>query len=378
MESKIITGSSSAEVKSGIEALLTSGFKPTLAIAFGSISCDIENFPKLFSQLNIQLIGASSCGEFTGTEVSEKEIVVMLLDIAPEAFRIFDMTSDYATSEETGKELGQFAKTHFEDPSFILLFSMNISGECLIKGINDEVGGAPSLFGGMAGDDFQMNETFNFSNNHFRKTGITALVLDNDKVEVKGKALCGWQPIGVEHQITNSKDNIIYTINDKPALDVMKEYFGNYHHNGSEVGNIATGTAQYPLQLRREDNVNILRTTLNANESEGSLVMAGPVKQGDLFQFSVAPGFDIIDETLLGFEDFQKESGEADAMLLFSCMARKMALGPLVEEEVKGIHNIWKKPMIGFFTYGEIGQHGTGTTHFYNETCSLVLLKERK
>ncbi len=378
MKSKIITGSSSAEVKYKVEDILASGFKATLAIAFGSIACDIENFPKLFSQLNIQLVGASTCGEFTGTGISENKIVVMLLDIDREAFRIFDMNSNYASSEETGNALGTFAKDHFQDPSFILLFSMNISGECLIKGINKTVGGTPSLFGGMAGDDFQMNETFNFSTNHFRKTGITALVLDNKKIEVRGKALCGWQPIGVEHQITNSKDNIIYTINDKPALDVVKEYFGNYHHNASEVGNIATGSAQYPLQLLREDNVHILRIALNANESEGSLVMAGPIKEGDRFQFSVAPGFGIIDETLLGFKDFQKKNEEADAMLLFSCMARKMALGPVVEEEVKGIHEIWNKPMIGFFTYGEIGQHGTGTTHFYNESCSLVLLTERK
>ena len=34
-------------------------------------------------------------------------------------------------------------------------------------------------------------------------------------------------------------------------------------------------------------------------------------------------------------------------------------------------------PMIGFFSYGEIGNVKGGACDFHNETCSLVLLKER-
>ena len=40
-----------------------------------------------------------------------------------EAFRVFESQTDYTNSFAAGVELGQFATSHFEDPSFILLFS---------------------------------------------------------------------------------------------------------------------------------------------------------------------------------------------------------------------------------------------------------------
>jgi len=33
-------------------------------------------------------------------------------------------------------------------------------------------------------------------------------------------------------------------------------------------------------------------------------------------------------------------------------------------------------PMVGFYTYGEIGRNAEGATDFHNETCVLVTLRE--
>ena len=376
MESRLVKGSSIQEIEANIKSITSNDFSPTLAIVFGSHECKLQDLPKLFTNLGIQLIGASSAGEFTGEEIAEKSIMVMLMDLDPSAFKIFEIESDYARSFVAGKKIGEFAKSHFADPSFILMFSLQMSGESLISGINDEVSGRPSIFGGMAGDDLRMKETYTFSHNRFGSDIISVLVLDNNKVEAKGMALCGWQPIGVEHQITKAKDNIVYSINNQPALEVVKQYFGDYYDNSLEEDTVLMGAAQYPLQLKRGGS-NILRAALTANETDGSLFLAGPVSEGDYFKFSVAPGFEVIDETIKGFADYYEQNSDADAMILFSCKARHMSLGPLVEEEITGIHNIWKKPLIGFFCYGEVGQGTSGTSYFYNETCSLVLLKEK-
>ncbi len=377
MKSIVFQGATTSDIQFNLEEIITNGFSPTLAIAFGCHTCGLKELPEIFTKKGIKLIGTSTAGEFTGEDLTEEQIVVMLLDIDVSAFTLFDVESDYANSFVSGKRLGQFGKDHFEDPAFILFFSMNLSGESLIAGINDEVSGTASVFGGMSGDGMRMKETFTFGNTHYRNNGVTALVIDNAKVEVKGRALCGWQPIGVEHQITSAKDNVIYSINDRPALEVVKQYFGDFYANTLEdTSAVGMGAAQYPLQLQRGDN-NVLRATLVANEDDGSLMMAGPINKGDIFRFSVAPGFEVIDETLKGFSDYHKENSEADALILVSCVARRMSLGPLLDDEVTGIYNFWKKPLAGFFSYGEIGQHGTGTSYFYNETCSLILLKER-
>jgi hypothetical protein len=110
----------------------------------------------------------------------------------------------------------------------------------------------------------------------------------------------------------------------------------------------------------------------------GTLVLAGGVRNGDKFRFSIAPGFEVIDQTVEEFGEWKRSAPNADALILFSCKGRHAALGPLIEDEVKGIYDFWKKPMIGFFTYGEIGPSKNGRCEFHNETCSLVVIHERK
>lgn len=48
----------------------------------------------------------------------------------------------------------------------------------------------------------------------------------------------------------------------------------------------------------------------------------------------------------------------------------------MLEDEVEGIYDYWKKLMIGLFIYGEFGDNGKGCCEFYNEICLLVILKE--
>jgi len=66
-----------------------------------------------------------------------------------------------------------------------------------------------------------------------------------------------------------------------------------------------------------------------------------------------------------------------DAIILFSCKARHWAFGPMLEDEVEEIDKLWDVPFHGFFTFGEIGKNENGNTHFFNETCSLVTLREK-
>jgi hypothetical protein len=68
---------------------------------------------------------------------------------------------------------------------------------------------------------------------------------------------------------------------------------------------------------------------------------------------------------------------EADAMVLFSCKARHIALGPLVGKEIQGLKDVWNVPMVGYFTYGEFGRAQTSRQEFHNITCSWVAIKEK-
>lgn len=376
MQSKIIFTKSIVDLTTQIKATIQQEFQPTLAIIFTSIAQDLKGLVELFNKENIQVFGASTSGEIGNTAIQKNGMSVLLLDLNPAYFKIIQQPANYNNSTQVGENIAKIAKQHFKNPAFIMVFSMDICGDTLIEGITKELTGFPTIFGGMAGDDLKMEQSFTFSNEKIGTNLATVLVLNNDKVKVEGMALCGWKPIGLDNTITKATNNIIYEINNEPALEVVKRYFGDYFANSLDQDSVPLGLAQYPLQIIKKDNY-VLRAALDANENDGSLKMAGPIATGDIFRFSMAPGFEIIDQTIAGFKDFAKTKPDADALLMFSCIARHMSLGPMIEDEIEGIYDVWKKPMAGFFTYGEVGQQSSGTSHFYNETCSLVLLKEQ-
>jgi len=277
---------------------------------------------------------------------------------------------------QTGKTIGENGKRFCADPSFLMFINMIDAAENLIEGITSVITNKPNIFGGMAGDDFKMIQTSTFTNQGVFKDSIVTLMFDQDKIEVSGLAICGWKPIGTTNTITKAEGNTIYEINNKPALEVFENYFGTFDENSYEDGLVTVGVAQYPLQINKGTGT-ALRAALSVNDLDKSIFMAGPVYTGDEFKFSVAPGFEIIEETVAGFKTFHQKQKEADALVLVSCIARHMSLGPMIEEEIKGIQNIWNKPLTGFFSYGEIGLIESGDSLFYNDTCSLILIKEK-
>ena len=161
------------------------------------------------------------------------------------------------------------------------------------------------------------------------------------------------------------------------SLDFFIRFFGE-HENANVKGKlISTISAQYPFQIRRTDDYSVLRSPIYGDEETRTLTLVGSIKQGDQFRFSISPGLEVIESTVKEFFQFSQDIPEADALLLFSCKGRHAALGPFIEDEIKGIYDHWQKPMIGFLSYGEIGNVKNGTCEFHNETCCLVVIKEK-
>lgn len=376
MKAQTLQGDSLGVINQKLSQILTSDFQPTIAITFTSPTQDITGLQTLFNKHNIDVLGSTSASEFMDDTVYDKSIVVMLLDLPKDAYTTYFAEAEYQDSYIASEQLAHYGKTNIASPAFIIVFTMTCNGEEIIRAIKDNVSMNTKIFGGMAGDDAMMKASYVFNNTLISKKAFLGLIIDQEKIQVNGLAVSGWESLGTINTITSAKGNIIETINDEPALDVFVKFCGSYHHFSEEDGTVAIASAQYPLQILRGDS-HVLRAVLNADEQNRTLWTAGPVKTGEKFKFSIAPGFEIIEETLQKFSDFQEMNNDADAVLAFSCKARHFSLGPLIEEEIEGIYNLWKKPFIGFFTYGEIGQEKMGASYFYNETCSLVTLTEK-
>jgi small ligand-binding sensory domain FIST len=104
----------------------------------------------------------------------------------------------------------------------------------------------------------------------------------------------------------------------------------------------------------------------------------GHIPEGAKIRFSLPPDFDIVVTVIESARNLKEQTlPEADALLIFSCIGRQVTLGPLIDEEIKGLNEVWNIPMTGYFSLGEFGAVKGGKATFHGTTCSWVALKEK-
>ena len=394
MKAKSIKGKSPEEIKSALAQIMADahlpdgqGFKPTLAIVFISVKQDREAISRLLDEKGIQIFGATTAGEFTDGEIEGGSIAILLLDMNPAWFKIELLETSQETAFDDAGKLAASGKEAFTNPAFIIANSgVPMDGEPFVEGIIHEFeksskpeGREVTIFGGKAGDDLELKSTFVFTNEKSKDSALIALIIDEDKIDVMGIATCGWKAIGTTKTVTKSEGNTVYTIDDKPALDILMNYLGvNIKEDVDTDITTFLSSWYYPLELERENADPVIRTAMFANKEDRSLICSGRVPQGAKIKFSMPPDFDSIEKVVSDCKSFKDDTQqEADALIMFSCVSRHLAFGMVVEEEIEQVQKIWNVPMAGFFTYGEYGKAKTGKNEYHNNACCVVAIKEK-
>lgn len=369
MKTTVFSVTSVEQIEPHLQGIRQGELTPTLAIVFSSIVHNLEALSAVFAKYDIEVFGASSSGEITNDEVHEESIVVMLLEISHDAYRLNAFDGEEKTSYEVGQSVAEWAKTIYENPAFMVMSAgLLTDGEQVVNGITYTMERQVPLFGGVAGDDLRREETFVFSASQVIANGVLALIFDRNAIELQGIAISGWKGVGTPKTITKAEGNIVYRIDDEPVLDVYNKYLS--------LGDDYNLAAEYPIRLIRDDGSHVMRAISRVNEDK-SIVFAGTVPEGAKVRFSAAPGFEIIEHAIEHMSEFSKQNPRPDAIVLFSCKGRHLALGPMVEDEISGIRKLWNVPLVGLFTYGEFGPVPQGRCDFHNHTLVLVLIQEK-
>ena len=383
MKAKSIKGKSPEEVQRALQQSVADGFKPTLAFVFISIKNDLNTVCSVLDQQGIQIFGATSSGEFIDGDISNGAIAILLVDMNPSHFRI--QLRDYRDKdpEAVARQMSETAKEKFNNPSFIISASFNPAGESelllgepLIKAMESVTGKNTIIWGGRAGDDFAFNETIVFTNHLSTKRGIIMLVLDGDKVLVRGEAASGQKPVGTEKIITKASGNWVYEIDHQPAAEMVLKFLGlNLTQEEAETFYPRDGVI---FSVARDKGDPVLRSVGQFNWKNKSISMLGSIREGDKVRLTLPPDFEVVEEVSKNAEKIkQEEMPEADALLMFSCIGRLGQFGPLAGDEIEGVKNTFNAPMAGFFTYGEFGRTKNGNNEFHANTCCWVALKEK-
>jgi hypothetical protein len=232
MKVKSIGGWTTDDIKASLSDCISDGFTPTLAIVFASIKMDRGALCDLMQQAGIDVLGATSCGEFINGRHSEGAAVVLLLDLPREDYAILFEDIHGRDLAEVSTQMTGRALQLFEKPAFILCstgVSVNgemFAGDVLLRSMERALGPGVQIYGGMAGDDGTFTGSYVFTHGKETDLGMAALVLDENKISLHGMAISGWKPLGITRTVTKSEDGWLYEMDGQPALDMYLKYLG--------------------------------------------------------------------------------------------------------------------------------------------------------
>jgi hypothetical protein len=378
MKAKSIKGKSPEEIQEALQNSMAESFKPTLAVVFLSISQDRNAVVKILDEAGIRVFGATTNGEFTDENPEKLSVAILLMDMKPDHFSILYGEYPKRNYREVARTIAGKAKQLFKHPAFLISGThLETDAEQLLFGFEDEIGKEVNVFGGMAGDDYAFKEQFVFTNNHETSLGMIALVLDEDKIKIRGRAICGWKAVGTDKIVTKSEGNHVYTVDNVPVLDLTTKYGGLENVSPENENLLLEVAANLPLQLQREAGDPVMRPGLVVDWRDRSFYCSRSVPQGSKVRFSLPPDWDVMEKVIKGTEDLKTTAmPDADAVVVFSCAGRIMSLGPLMNQEIEGVKKVWNVPMVGMFSNAELARATGGNLEMHNLTACVVALKE--
>lgn len=329
-----------------------------------------EKFP------NAEIVGASSSGNILGSEISNSAIVATAVQFDKGSIEVaqVDFTAEddiVSLSKALIDQLPQENLKHI----FVLSDGLNINGSELVRGIN-KASQNFGVTGGMAGDGERFQETWIVCNEVAKQHRIVAVGFYGNELTITTGCYAGWTSFGADRIITRSSGNILYELDHRPALDLYKEYLGEFAKDLPNSG------MRFPLNIREHEQAGeVIRTLLGIDEQENSITFAGDVPEGYIARL-MKPDFDtLIDGAGEAAKKINMVNNNSALGLIVSCVGRRVVMKQIIEEELEAVEHILGKnvQLTGFYSYGEIAPFQDDLFHcqLHNQTMTLTAIYEQ-
>lgn len=348
-----------------------------LFIVFASSSHDQEKVLAGVSRFSGKaiVVGCSDAGEIIGTEerVYRGSVAVMALQMDGVKVTAHKVSGVKKDSYAAGKKLAQKIK---KKPSLMIVFSDGLmeNGAALLRGIHDVLGEDLPVMGGSAGDDFNFEKTYQYYKGKVFSGSVVALSLEGDFSFGMG-AKHGWEAVSLPMTVTKSEGSVVKEIDNKPALSLYEDYFEKYSEELAR-GVLAKTIYTYPLGVVTEKGF-LLRELLMANK-EGEITFMADIPKESQVRLMIGNRKKIIAAAEVAAKEAIKSVKIPKAVIVFNCIGRSKILGLDKKKEINSVRKVVgdNVPLIGFYTYGEIGpfEKKGDKSVFHNETINLLVL----
>ncbi|WP_142784566.1 FIST signal transduction protein [Changchengzhania lutea] len=334
-----------------------------------------EDVKRLFPDGHI--VFGSTSGDITSNMVDDDAITITAIEFEKSQFLI--KTSNIINSDldsyKTGVDLvKQFPKAGLKH-IFVLSEGSFVNGSELTKGMNASSENNILITGGLCGDAARFEKTVAAYNENPKPGEIIAIGFYGETLEVSFSIHGGWTPFGPERVVTKSSSNVLYELDNQPALDLYKKYLGD------KSNALPSAALLYPLNVKStEEKQSFVRTILNINEDENTMILAGDIPEDSKVQLMMTNVDNIANASeRAARQALELRKNKPQLALLVSCIGRKLVLDQRVEEEIEEVVAVVGEDttICGFYSYGEIAPfHGENNCQLHNQTMTITLISE--
>lgn len=326
-----------------------------------------------------QILLCSTAGEILGTRVFDNSLSVSAVWFAKTKLEFKQvMIQNSEESFNKGKELAE-ALPH-ESLTHVMVFSdgLTVNGTALVEGMTEGLPPTVSVTGGLVGDGANFQQTVVGLNEVPKEKNIIVIGFYGESLQIGYGSLGGWDTFGPDRTITRSKDNVLFELDGRPALELYKEYLGEL------ASELPSSGLLFPIRLQlqtKEGEVEVVRTLLAVDEAAQSMTFAGDMPRGVTATLMKA-NFDRLIDGAYGAAKMSSEGigVNPEFALLISCVGRKLVLKDRIEEETEAVRSVLgeKTVMSGFYSYGEICPVAATEKQcrLHNQTMTITTFRE--
>ncbi len=382
---KVVVGhSNDPDSESAITEILSqcdrslSGDSPQAGVLFAAIDFDhrqilrriVDRYP------GIELIGGTTDGEISSVLGFQQDSLTLMLFCSDRVTIRGGIGSQISgdLNQALKEAIAQASIGHTEPIKLCITLPESLtstSAAQLVDQLNQLLGSKVSIVGGLTADQWRFKQSYQFFKTEVYSDAVP-LLLFSGPIQFSHGMASGWNPIGKPGKVTKVAGNIVYEIDDQPALEFYYRYLGQHPPSSEYPLMVFDPTLQYSY-MRAPNGV--------YNQERGTVGFFGDIPEQAIVQITETTR----DHILLASEASMKEAmthypgKNPSAVLFFSCASRRQILGSRTEEEYELAQACLREtlPSCGFYTNGEIAPlEQKGLSYFHNETFITLILGE--
>lgn len=310
------------------------------------------------------LVGASASGGIYKGVLEMESTVVSIMVFEDTQLKICSFSDQTDPLEDGEKFLAKCrGMNHLVGIEFMAtLRSFNVQG---FFGQLEDLPSHVAVFGGGANTFSLEEDTYVFTDKVILDAGMVVVCFSSPTLSIRVDAGFGWKPLGASMEITATHGSLIVReLDHKPAVSVYEKYLKIYPNE-----HFMKHVLEFPLLLER-GGVSLARLP-DAFTEDGSLVFNADCHEGEYVRLAYGDSNEILENTQGMQEDLMHDTPEA--ILIFSCVTRRIFLGDAVKYELRRYQDI--APVAGFYTHGEIDREG-GHIQMLNMTLVTASFRE--